>query len=145
MGDMAGFLLFLFMLIGFVALLYFAENAKDNASIRIRDEVYKRGGVNVQVMRVNERDRDNWTFEVSYRDAQNVQHRTKCKVRVSLFDNGSPIYWMVDLQLPVVSKEATAVLPTPPLSSKEQIISDLTAENQRLQAQLDKRQQADEQ
>ena len=38
----------------------------------------------------------------------------------------------------------TAVLPSPPLSSKEQIISDLTAENEQLRAELEQvRQEAE--
>ena len=127
------------------------EEGKRATAKRIRKYVEEKGGLNVRVTDTHEADRDTWTFKVSYQDSQGVQYHTRCKILQKLGNNNSPIYWLEELfqsvgkSKDVRLEEQTAVPPPPlPLSSKEQIISDLTAENERLQAKLEQLRQATE-
>ena len=105
------------------------------------------GGRKVQVTVLFDLRRLGHTFYVSYLDVQGIRRNTRCNIR----NNKYQLCWLESLQLESLKDKnkddkVTAVPPLPPPStSKEQIISDLTTENQRLQAELEQLRQAPKQ
>lgn len=81
-------------------------------------------------------DRDNQYYNVRFADVLGRKHKTRCKVNVwnsKLFWQRTPAELLSDL--PVEDKHRSR-LRVDPGSSKEQLINDLIAENERLREQL---------
>ena len=109
---------------------------------RIEKEIRRVGGEPVEVsFQFVGYDRDNQHYNVQFADVLGRKHETRCKVNIynsSLFWQRTPAELLSDLP---VEDEGWSRLQADRLrvelgSSKEQIIDDLVAENERLREQL---------
>lgn len=97
---------------------------------RIRHQINQLGG-QIYIIKLSEYDKHSLTFDVRYSDRSGVVHKGRCRV-----DQNSQLNWN--------QRPAEVLVPSTPvrqamverLSSKEQIITDLAAENERLRAEL---------
>ena len=130
----------------------FQQQQKESATQRILDYIQQQGGTAIELSSAYDRDRDTMTFVVSYYDRYGGYQQTRCKVRYRnlLTGRDHDLYWTHDpaIAAPTVDK---LVVQSPgnleptistgfqahPFSSKEQIIADLTAENERLRAEIE--------
>ena len=119
-----------------VALVLFMSTRDRRNKLRIAKEVKQAGGEPVEIsFQFVGYDRDNQHYNVRFTDALGRKHDTRCKVNI--WQNG--LYWertpteiMSDLDEALRANQFSA----DPSSSKEQLINDLTAENNRLRKQL---------
>jgi hypothetical protein len=126
---MEGF--FFLLVFGLIIVIVFmvVAAAKQRVADFIQHEVEKLGGHDVYVKSIMDNERDTWTFSVSYRDGSGLSHQTVCKTRATTSSrNHYQLYWRDSLRLPSQRPFSN--------SYKEQLIGDLQAENQRLQAKL---------
>ena len=104
---------------------------------RIEKEIRRVGGEPIEIsFRFVGYDRDNQHYDVQFADALGRKHETRCKVNVwqsNLFWQRTPAELLSDLP---VEEEEWSQLEADPGSSKEQLIDDLMAENERLREQL---------
>ncbi|MGD8587126.1 MAG: hypothetical protein PVH65_18635 [Chloroflexota bacterium] len=104
---------------------------------RIEKEIRRVGGEPIEIsFRFVGYDRDNQHYDVQFADALGRKHETRCKVNVwqsNLFWQRTPAELLSDLP---VEEEEWSRLEADPGSSKEQLIDDLMAENERLREQL---------
>jgi hypothetical protein len=104
---------------------------------RIEKEIRRVGGEPIEIsFRFVGYDRDNQHYDVQFADALGRKHETRCKVNVwqsNLFWQRTPAELLSDLP---VEEEEWSRLEANPGSSKEQLIDDLMAENERLREQL---------
>ena len=104
---------------------------------RIETEIRRVGGEPVEVsFQFVGYDRDNQHYNVQFTDVLGRKHETRCKVNVwhsHLFWQRTPAELLSDL--PVEDRRRSR-LRADPGSSKEQLIDDLVAENERLREQL---------
>ena len=100
-------------------------------------EIWRAGGEPVEIaFQFVGYDRDNQHYKVRFTDVLGRKHETRCKVNVwqnSLFWQQTPAELLADLP---VEEEPWGRLRTYPGGSKEQIIDDLVAENERLREKL---------
>jgi hypothetical protein len=104
---------------------------------RIETEIRRVGGEPVEIsFQFVGYDRDNQHYNVEFTDVLGRKHETRCKVNIwhsNLFWQQTPAELLSDL--PVEDKRWSR-LRADPGSSKEQLIDDLVAENERLREQL---------
>ncbi len=131
--------LFGFVLILLVALVigtFMSMRDRKNKE-RIETEIRRVGGEPVQIsFKFVGYDRDNQHYNVQFADVLGRKHETRCKVNVwqaNLFWERTPAEILSDLP---AEDEGWSQLKDDPDSSKEQIIDDLVAENERLREQL---------
>ena len=138
-----------------VRLDHFLENRRAQSYImqtqkELSHYIYQMGGKDVVAIFDEEPEFSGYRqYIVSYKDTYGIKRSTKCRVHGS---TRSRSFGFGRLYLPIIPKRELAlvckeVLSTSTsltLSSKEQIISDLTAENERLQAELEQLRQASE-
>ena len=104
---------------------------------RIDTEIRRVGGEPVEILfRFVGYDRDNQHYNVRFADALGRKHETRCKVNIW----NSNIYWQrtpAELLSDLPDEdERWSRLRDDPGTSKEQLIADLVAENERLREQL---------
>jgi len=104
---------------------------------RIEKEIRRVGGEPVEIsFQFVGYDRDNQHYNVQFADVLGRKHETRCKVNIwqsNLFWQRTPAELLSDLP---VEDEGWSRLRAVPGRSKEQIIDDLVAENERLREQL---------
>ena len=104
---------------------------------RIDTEIRRVGGEPVEISsQFVGYDRDNQHYKVQFTDPLGRKHETRCKVNTwtsNLFWQRTPAELLMDLP---VKGERWSRLRADPASSKEQLIDDLVAENERLRGQL---------
>jgi hypothetical protein len=90
-------------------------------------------------------DQGSFTYRVMYRDNCGEQHRTRCKVTRNRFWSDDRIYWDRPIAVSQVSQSPSPFGETQLIrsSSKEEIITDLTDEVERLKLELKQFQGAD--
>ena len=126
---MEGPLFFLVVMMIFAIVFVLERAAKQRVIEFIQHEVEKLGGRAVDVKPMLNNSRDTWTFSVSFQDASGLPYKTVCKTRANVSSrNQYQLYWRDSLR---VSSQLSLAG-----SYKEQLIGDLQAENQRLQAKL---------
>lgn len=103
---------------------------------RIKEEIRRVGGEPIEVsFQFVGYDRDNQHYNVQFTDLLGRKHETRCKVNVwhsGFFWQRTPAELVSDL--PVENGRRSRL--SDPGSSKEQIIDDLVAENEKLREQL---------
>lgn len=131
-------------LVGFGLLLLLALTIVTFMSIRdrrnkerIETEIRRVGGEPVEIsFQFVGYDRDNQHYNVQFTDILGRKHETRCKVNIwqsNLFWQRTPAELLSDLP---IEDERWNRRRADPGSSKEQIIDDLVAENERLREQL---------
>ncbi len=115
-------------------MIFMSSRTGRETTVRIQQYVEVRGGRDVKVTSTHDGGRDNWGFRVTYKDRHDITRVRRCKVSATVFANEEPIFWLDDLQ--IAGKETAVTLPTPPSSTKEQIISNLSAENEQLRTEM---------
>lgn len=104
---------------------------------RIETEIRRVGGEPIEIsFKFVGYDRDNQHYNVQFTDALGRKHETRCTANIwqnNLYWRRTPAELLSDLP---VTDERWSRLRDDPGSSKEQIISDLVAENERLREQL---------
>jgi hypothetical protein len=104
---------------------------------RIDTEIRRVGGEPVEIsFRFVGYDRDNQHYNVQFTDVLGRKHETRCKANVwtsNLFWQRTPAEFLSDLP---IEGGRWSRLRDDPGSSKEQLIDDLVAENERLRGQL---------
>jgi len=104
---------------------------------RIETEIRRVGGEPVKIsFKFVGYDRDNQHYNIQFTDILGRKHETRCKANVwqgNLFWQQTPAELLSDLP---IEDERWSRLRDDPGSSKEQIIDDLVAENERLREQL---------
>lgn len=119
--------------------LFFTFLQSEDIKNRIKAEVKAHGGSDIHISwAIGTGDRGTFTYNVSFVDTRNHRHQTRCKVQSFSFNN--VLYWTRSPKELMQPDLAIAAPPQPPYpaSSKEQIIADLTAENERLQAEINR-------
>jgi hypothetical protein len=105
--------------------------------VRIESEIRRVGGEPVEIsFKFVGYDRDNQHYNVQFTDVLGRKHETRCKVNIwqnKLFWQRTPAELLSDLP---VKDESWSRHRTDPGNSKEQLIDDLVAENERLREQL---------
>ena len=134
MEPIVGFgLLFLLLL---VIVTFMSIRDRRNKE-RIETEIRRVGGEPVEISsQFVGYDRDNQHYNVQFADVLGRKHETRCKVNIwqsNLFWQRTPAELLSDL---LVEDEGWSQLRAVPGRSKEQIIDDLVAENERLREQL---------
>ncbi|UCG22962.1 MAG: hypothetical protein JSW55_12375 [Chloroflexota bacterium] len=111
---------------------------------RIDKEVRRVGGEPVEIsFRFVGYDRDNQHYNVKFSDVLGRKHETRCKVNIwtnNLFWQRTPAELLSDLPAEDARWSRRRADPS---SSKEQLIDDLAAENERLREQLRHAEQID--
>jgi len=131
-------------LVGFGLLLLLALTIVTFMSIRdrrnkerIETEIRRVGGEPLEIsFQFVGYDRDNQHYNVQFADVLGRKHETRCKVNIwqsNLFWQRTPAELLSDLP---IEDERWSRRRADPGSSKEQIIDDLVAENERLREQL---------
>lgn len=136
MDNLCGILIFILFVGGIVFLTFLQSEDIKN---RIKAEVKAHGGSDIEISSANrDGDKGNFTYNVSFVDAYNRRHQTQCKARSLSFNDA--LYWTHSPKELMQPDPAVVALPQQPYltSSKEQIITDLTAENKRLQAEINR-------
>jgi hypothetical protein len=104
---------------------------------RIESEIRRVGGEPVKIsFQFVGYDRDNQHYNVQFTDVLGRKHETRCKANVwtsNLFWQRTPAELVSDLP---VGDERWSRLRDDPASSKEQLIDDLVAENEKLRERL---------
>jgi hypothetical protein len=104
---------------------------------RIEKEIRRVGGEPVEItFHFVGYDRDNQHYNVQFTDVLGRKHKTRCKVNIwnsGLFWQRTPAELLSDLP---VEDERRSRLKADTGGSKEQLIDDLVAENERLREQL---------
>ena len=136
-------LIFFFLILVIIFMFWFEANQRNECKKKIKNLVVSKGGRNVVIVRTGAGGQDHVIYSVTYTDPDGQTHRVKCKARVSLM-HGPELYWdenpipdmnnYKERQAETHKAELDAI--PLPKSSKEQIIDDLTTENERLQAEL---------
>lgn len=125
------------LLLVVLALVTFMSIRDRRNKERIETEIRRVGGEPVEIsFRFVGYDRDNQHYNVKFADALGRKHETRCKVNIwqsNLFWQRTPAELLSDLP---VEDERWSQLKADPSSSKEQLINDLVAENERLREQL---------
>jgi hypothetical protein len=134
MDPLIGFGLLLLLVLTIVT--YMSIRDRRNKE-RIEEEIRQAGGEPVEVsFQFVGYDRDNQHYNVRFTDTLGRKHETRCKVNVwqsGLYWQRTPADLLSDLP---VEDERWSRLKDEPESSKEQLIDDLVAENERLREQL---------
>ena len=134
MEPQVGIALLLLILVGIVTFMSVRDRRNRE---RIDKEIRRVGGEPVEVsFRFVGYDRDNQHYDVKFADALGRKHQTRCKVNIwtsNLFWRRTPAELLSDL--PVGDKRWSRHGGDPD-RSKEQLIDDLVAENERLREQL---------
>ena len=124
-------LLFLLSIVAFMSM----SNRRNKE--RIEKEIRRVGGEPFEISsQFVGYDRDNQHYKAQFTDPLGRKHETRCKVNTwtsNLFWQQTPAELVSDLS---VKYERCGRLRTDPGSSKEQLIDDLAAENERLREQL---------
>ena len=121
----------------FIVIATFMSTRDRINKTRIDEEIRIAGGEPVTIShRFFDFDQHNHTYDVHFTDDLGRKHETRCKVHVF----GSDVYWdrSPDAFLADLPVEDTrwSHMKVSSNDSKEQIISDLAAENERLQQEL---------
>ncbi|MCA9990404.1 MAG: hypothetical protein H6666_00485 [Ardenticatenaceae bacterium] len=134
MEPLVGFVLLLFVVLA-IGMFMSMRDRKNKE--RIDTEIRRVGGEPLEIaFKFVGYDRDNQHYNVQFTDILGRKHETRCKVNVwnsNLFWQQTPAELLSDLP---AADERWSRLRDDPASSKEQIISDLVAENERLREQL---------
>lgn len=134
MEPLVGFALLLLVMLLIVTFMSIRDRRNKE---RIETEIRRVGGEPVEIsFQFVGYDRDNQHYNVQFTDILGRKHETRCKVNVwhsSLFWQQTPAELLSDLP---VEDNRWSRLWADPGSSKEQIIDDLVAENDRLRKQL---------
>jgi len=134
MEPLVGFGLGLLVLIAIVTFMSIRDRRNKE---RIETEIRRVGGEPVEIsFQFVGYDRDNQHYNVQLTDVLGRKHETRCKVNIynsNLFWQRTPAELLSDLP---VEDERWNRLGADPGSSKEQLIDDLVAENERLREQL---------
>ncbi len=134
MEPLVGFGLLLLLLLAIVTFMSIRDRKNKE---RIATAIRQAGGEPAEIsFQFVGYDRDNQHYKVQFTDALGRKHETRCKVNVwqsNLFWQRTPVEFLSDLPAEDVRWHR---LRTAPGSSKEQIIDDLIAENERLREQL---------
>lgn len=124
------------LVVGLVIVTFMSVRDRKNKE-RIETEIRRVGGEPVEIsFQFVGYDRDNQHYNVQIADVLGRKHKTRCKVNIwnsHLFWQRTPAELLSDLP---VEEERRRRLEAEPGSSKEQIIDDLVAENERLREQL---------
>jgi hypothetical protein len=104
---------------------------------RIETEIRRAGGEPIEVaFHFVGYDRDNQHYDVQFADTLGRKHETRCKANIwqgNLFWQRTPAELLSDLP---AEQEGWSRLQADPGNSKEQLIDDLIAENERLREQI---------
>jgi hypothetical protein len=134
MEPLVGFGLLLLVVIAIVTFMSIRDRRNKE---RIDTEIRRAGGEPVEIsFKFVGYDRDNQHYNVQFADVLGRKHETRCKVNIwqsNLFWQRTPAELLSDLP---VEDERWSQLRADPRSSKEQLIDELTAENERLREQL---------
>jgi len=134
MDPLVGFGLLLLVVIAIVTFMSIRDRRNKE---RIETEIRRVGGEPVEIsFQFVGYDRDNQHYNVQLTDVLGRKHETRCKVNIwnsNLFWQRTPAELLSDLP---VEDERWNRLGADPGSSKEQLIDDLVAENERLREQL---------
>ena len=132
--PLVGFGLLLLVVVALVTFMSIRDRSNRKS---IETEIRRVGGVPVEIsFRFVGYDRDNQHYIVRFTDVLGRKHETRCKVNIwrgKLFWQRTPAELLNDLP---VEDERWNRLKANPGSSKEQLIDDLVAENERLREQL---------
>lgn len=134
MEPLAGFGLLLLVVLAIVTFMSIRDRRN---RARIEAEIRRVGGEPVEIsFQFVGYDRDNQHYKVQFTDVLGRKHETRCKVNVwhsDLFWQRTPAELLNDLP---VQDERWSRHRADPGSSKEQLIDDLVAENERLRERL---------
>jgi hypothetical protein len=134
MDPFVGFGLLLLVLITIVTFMSIRDRRNKE---RIGTEIRRVGGEPVEIsFQFVGYDRDNQHYKVQFADKLGRKHETRCKVNIwqnNLFWQQTPAELLSDLP---VEEARWSRLRADPDNSKEQLIDDLVAENERLREQL---------
>ena len=134
MEPLVGFGLLLLVVFAIVTFMSIRDQRNKE---RIETEIRRVGGEPVEIsFQFVGYDRDNQHYNVQFTNVLGRKHETRCKVNVwnsNLFWQRTPAEFLSDLP---VEDERWSRLRANPGSSKEQLIDDLVAENERLREQL---------
>lgn len=134
MDDLLGFVLILLVVVGVVVFISVRDRRNKE---RIGKEIRRVGGEPVKIsFQFVGYDRDNQHYNVKFADSLGRKHKTRCKVNIwnsTVYWQRTPVEFLSDLP---GDEEVWRQVKDDPGSSKEQIIDDLVAENQRLREQL---------
>jgi hypothetical protein len=137
-------LIFFFLLFGFIIFITYWQS--ENMKGIIKQEVEAQGGDDVEISyKWGGSSKNSYDYEVTFTGVYGPRHQTYCKVQQNnkrLFWTRSPHELILEERLlredaKLFNQSARNVQADPKqLSSKEQIIADLTAENKRLKEEL---------
>ena len=134
MDPLVGFGLGLLLLLVIVTFMSLRDRRNKE---RIEKEIRRVGGEPIEIaFKFVGYDRDNQHYNAQFADALGRKHETRCKVNIwtsNLFWQQTPAELLSDLP---DDHERRSRLRADPASSKEQLIDDLVAENERLREQL---------
>ena len=134
MEPLAGFGLLLLLALTIVTFMSIRDRRNKE---RIETEIRRVGGEPVEIsFQFVGYDRDNQHYNVQFADVLGRKHETRCKVNIwqsNLFWQRTPAEFLSDLP---IEDGRWSRHRAEPGSSKEQIIDDLVAENERLREQL---------
>jgi hypothetical protein len=134
MDPLVGFGLLLIVVIAIVTFMSIRDRRNKE---RIEKEIQRVGGEPIEIsFQFVGYDRDNQHYNVQFADVLGRKHETRCTVNIwnsNLYWQRTPVEFLSDLP---VEDGRWSRLRVDPGSSKEQIIDDLVAENERLREQL---------
>ena len=113
------------LVISIPILFLFTESPRDK--IRIHQYVANRGGKSIKITWLFSGNNHVRHYQVSYTDAMGERHETTCQIQSNLRSH-PPLYW----SHPIAELPAHLNTIDTTKSSKEQIIDDLTVENEAL-------------
>jgi hypothetical protein len=126
----------LLLLVAFAIVTFMSIRDRKNKE-RIETEIRRVGGEPIEIsFQFVGYDWDNQHYNVQFTDVLGRKHETRCKVNIwhsNLFWQRTPAELLSDLP---VENERWSRLRVDPGNSKEQLIDDLVAENERLREQL---------
>ncbi len=123
MGKLIIAFVLLFLVLCFAADTGYAKERK--AIAQIYEHLYGRGFSVVTVERIHVGGREAYTFHVTYRDLEDVYCEVVCQVQAGV--ENAAVFWQEPIPASLFNEQVGGV-ETPPLSAKEQIISDLSRE-----------------
>jgi len=134
MEPIEGIGIFLFVVLALVTFMSILDHKNKE---RIEKEIQLVGGEPVEIaFQFVGYDRDNQHYNVRFADSLGRKHKTRCKVNIwtrGIYWRRTPAEILSDLPVEEVCWER---LGADNAGSKEQIINDLVAENERLREQL---------
>ena len=134
MDPLVGFGLLLLVVLAIATFMSIRDRRNKE---RIETEIRRVGGEPVEIsFQFVGYDRDNQHYNVQFTDVLGRKHETRCKANVwtsNLFWQRTPAELVSDLP---VGDERWSRLRDDPASSKEQLIDDLVAENEKLRERL---------